>query len=82
MDDIVYELCNYLEDKLGLFVHVGAIKSFDVKLIFSDDRINQNYIMEIWIPRKMLKREKFLSIFCYARYRLECLVGWKGIYNE
>ena len=79
MDDIVYELCNYLEQKLGLYFSVGEIKSFDVKLICKDNRIEQNYIMEIWVPREMIRRERFLSIFCYARYRLECLVGWKGV---
>ena len=78
MDDIVYELCNYLEQKLGLYVSVGEIKSFDIKLLFKDNRIEQNYIMEIWVPREMIRRERFLSIFCYARYRLECLVGWNG----
>ena len=78
MDDIVYELCNYLEQKLGLYVSVGETKSFDIKFVFKDNRIEQNYIMEIWVPREMIRRERFLSIFCYARYRLECLVGWNG----
>lgn len=78
MDNIVYELCNYLENKLGFYVAVGDMDSFSIKLIFRDNRIEQNYIMELWVPREMIKREKFISIFCCARYKLECLVGWNG----